>query len=103
MSSVGDLVCWGSNTYGQSSVPTEVFSDVSSGGFHTCGITNSGAVLCWGYDFFGQVSNTPQGNNYTKVSAGEYSTCAVTTTDSIECWGRDSSGQASPPVFPLTP
>jgi alpha-tubulin suppressor-like RCC1 family protein len=51
----GTLVCWGDNTFGQSSPPTGTFTQVSAGTFHTCGVKTDGTFVCWGDNFSGQV------------------------------------------------
>ena len=33
--------------------------------------TFGGMIKAWGWDYFGQVSNTPTGNDFTMVYAGE--------------------------------
>ena len=66
-----EAFCWGSNSHGQlgngiqlagaaSSLPVRVsgeleFAEVSSGMFHTCGVTLQGAIHCWGANRFGQL------------------------------------------------
>jgi len=52
----GTVVCWGDNENGQASPPAGTFSQVSAGGFHSCGVTTSGAVECWGNNEEGQAS-----------------------------------------------
>src|SRR2546426_787967 len=67
----GTTYCWGANNFGQlgapvgdhSTTPAQVtggltLSSVSAGGgFHTCGVTTTGAVYCWGNNFFGQLGD----------------------------------------------
>jgi len=54
---------------------------VSAGGYHTCGITNTGSVECWGYDNYGQ--STPPDGTYTEtVSAGADHTYGCATARS---------------------
>mmetsp|Transcript_60033 Transcript_60033/g.50896 ORF Transcript_60033/g.50896 Transcript_60033/m.50896 type:complete len:151 (-) Transcript_60033:984-1436(-) len=52
VSSLGKLFCWGSNQYGQTSIPSTLFDhqtkSVSTGGDHTCGIDLLGKIVCWG-------------------------------------------------------
>ena len=72
---VGDIVCWGTGSYGQlgtgstSSAGTNndiltakpinfngtVMSDVESSQDHSCAISNSGEVYCWGYGNSGRL------------------------------------------------
>ena len=44
----GSVACWGSNVYGQSSPPADIFTQVSAGADHTCGLKDGGSVECWG-------------------------------------------------------
>src|SRR4051794_2561852 len=52
----GSLVCWGRNTYGQTTVPASTYSAVSAGGDHTCGLHPDGTLACWGHNTFGQTT-----------------------------------------------
>jgi len=71
LTSVGAVLCWGLNEFGQlgdgmttnSTTPVQV-SGLSSGvvsiaaGYETtCALTNAGAVWCWGYNSTGQLGN----------------------------------------------
>lgn len=66
----GAAYCWGDNTYGQlgrpggtSSTPVAVagglvFTTLSAGGFHTCGVMQgTGAIACWGANYTGQLGD----------------------------------------------
>src|SRR2546428_7623783 len=119
--SEGVAYCWGANNFGQlgaltgshSTTPVSVggglsFKSVSAGaGFHTCGVTTSGAAYCWGNNFFGQLGDGSGGFgnrstaavpvagelSFVSVSAGGFFTCGVTTAGAAYCWGRNIDGQ----------
>jgi alpha-tubulin suppressor-like RCC1 family protein len=116
----GQLFCWGSNLQGQSgngvpggtvtAVPQAViggvlFSRVSAGGVHTCGINVDGATMCWGNNQVGQLgvgSNLDKfepspivgGHVFTQVSAGTFNhTCGLKANGEVWCWGLNDMGQ----------
>jgi len=80
-----------------------VFSSVSVGYSHTCGITTAGVAYCWGDNFRGQLgdgSTAPKGTpvavagglTFASLSAGWYHTCGLTTAGAAYCWGGNSYG-----------
>ena len=81
----GTVVCWGADDDGQATPPQGTFTQVSAGGFHTCGVQTQGTVACWGNDEIGQA--TPPGGTFTQVSAGNSHTCGVQTDGAVACWG----------------
>jgi alpha-tubulin suppressor-like RCC1 family protein len=42
----GTVVCWGNDSYGQSTPPEGTFMQVSVGQKHTCGVRTDGTVVC---------------------------------------------------------
>ena len=54
ITSDGKAVCWGDDTYGQSSPREGIFTDVSVHGWHSCGIHQDSSIQCWGNDSVGQ-------------------------------------------------
>lgn len=118
-----DAYCWGRNESGTlgaatvgatDSLPlpvsgTEIFTELSAGADHACGLTGTGAIYCWGNNGFGQLGDggfvnnvtTPtlvQGSGsgalvFTSVSAGLFHTCGLTTNQQAYCWGHNGSGQ----------
>ena len=111
--------CWGNGTFGQrgdgmttvsATTPVAVsgghaFVSVSSGGFHTCGVTSTGQGYCWGLGSNGQLgqggaigasSNMPVlvagGLVFQSMAAGRFHTCGLTRTGQAHCWGFGLSG-----------
>ncbi len=81
-----------------------VFSSVSAGGAHTCGITTQGSAFCWGSNSSGQLgtgdlepSSIPApvvGDlHFNAIAAGAEHTCGLTTDGAVYCWGSDASWQ----------
>ena len=127
----GRAFCWGSDSHGQlgdhhkinSTTPIPivdsllVFSTISAGGRHTCGLTVSGTALCWGDGRKGQLGNgfvgtsdvpvlVSTGLSFVAISAGESHTCAIDVASNMHCWGADTLGQlgiGSPAAMQLTP
>ncbi|MCB0047357.1 MAG: hypothetical protein KDD92_18170 [Caldilineaceae bacterium] len=127
LTEAGGVICWGDNAYGQLGSGTTVSSNspvsvvglgagiaaVSAGRFHTCALTNSGAVKCWGDNSDGQLgtgntvsSNVPVNvigleSEVRQISAGDNHTCVIflhdgynyTYSDRVKCWGNNSNGQ----------
>lgn len=89
VTAAGEAWCWGANDAGQlgngsttgpelcyitpcSHTPVAVagkhsFSAVSSGNFHTCGLTPSGSIYCWGDNNRGQLGNGSTTSSSTPV------------------------------------
>jgi hypothetical protein len=118
----GAAYCWGDQTYGQigngisapgtSTLPVavgggHVFTQISAGGTHACGITG-GQAYCWGNDSTFQLggryslrvnSSTPipvGGStplSASAIAAGRKHTCALGPTGTAYCWGDNSFGQ----------
>jgi alpha-tubulin suppressor-like RCC1 family protein len=81
-----------------------VFSSVSSGGAHTCGIATEGTAFCWGSNTSGQLGTgdtepssipAPVAGDlrFKAIAAGAEHTCAVAMDGAVYCWGSDESWQ----------
>jgi alpha-tubulin suppressor-like RCC1 family protein len=130
LTSLGGVKCWGFNFDGElgngkntnSLTPVDVsgltsnVAGISANGFHTCAVTNAGAVWCWGYNGYGELgnatttsSNTPvkvksgTGTDYLSgvsvVKAGGYHTCALLSSGGVVCWGKNDTGQIGDGTF----
>jgi alpha-tubulin suppressor-like RCC1 family protein len=121
------VFCWGDNRQGQLGnnskleklIPSEVdtrnlnpeerFTKITSGSFHTCGLTNLNNVFCWGGDNLGNLGigtyqdryvptaldtrNIPRDEHITQLSSGSNHSCAITSKGKTFCWGNNYHGQ----------
>lgn len=120
ISTTNKLRCWGGNFNGQLGIlngfsdeltpeivdDTMSFSQLASGGSHTCAIsTPDNTLYCWGRNNNGQlgISNgfsnisTPTAvdgtRKYTWVAAGPDHTCAIAENGLTYCWGANDDDQ----------
>ena len=79
------------------------FAAVTSGYFHSCGLTLAGRAYCWGGNTWGTLgdgsrtaSNRPvavaAGLRYTMIESGAGHTCGVTESGKVYCWGLNDEG-----------
>lgn len=119
--SSGKLFCWGDNATRQinGSTTTDAltsvaidaavdYSDIASGGGHTCGITSTGVLKCWGANNRGQLGrgsidatapaglftiSHPGARAWVSVATGGSHTCAIDDQTKLFCWGADDLQQ----------
>src|SRR5262249_24494437 len=83
---------------------TLVFTQVSAGLNHNCGVTSDGRIFCWGRNDNGKLGDGTTTDRFgpvpvagslrfRQVSAGYLDTCAVTTSNRAYCWGDNRFGQ----------
>ncbi len=84
--------------------PTPVFTQITAGRYHTCGVTRAGEILCWGWNANGQVGDGSLENRlaptrissaerFVAVSAGFLHSCGLTTDGKVYCWGANGRGE----------
>ena len=66
--------------------PSDLFSDIAVGRYHTCGIRADDSVICWGGSHNSQA--TSPGGEFTAISAGEQHTCGLRPDGQAVCWGK---------------
>ena len=111
----GRAWCWGEDIYGQlgdasttqtaklspvAVVGGHVFTSLTAGGAHTCGVDTSGRAWCWGYDIFDALATTTSrpvavgsGHVFARLTAGLYHTCGLDTSGQAWCWGFNGNGR----------
>lgn len=119
LSSAGGVQCWGWNTFGQLGDGTTVDQATSkavvglasgviavgAGVYHSCALTDAGAVKCWGNNASGQLGDGTVVNRLTPVTVtglpsgvtalaiGAEHSCALNSNGAVFCWGKNTSGQ----------
>ena len=82
-------------------IGTHALNQISSGGDHSCVLTDKGKVICWGQSI-GQLPyahepiNDGNGNDYeniVQVSSGNTHACILTPQSQVMCWGVGSHGR----------
>jgi len=114
----GDAYCWGFGLFGQLGTgvaddrphPTPqrvvgglTFISVTTGAYHTCGLTTSGEAYCWGHGQIGpfnpgagqqaRPAPVPGQRRFTAIVAGVFHTCGLTIEGNVLCWGDNTYGQ----------
>ena len=115
----GAAYCWGRDDHGQlgdgkskPSSPTPALVNglnnvvaVTAGEFHTCALTEPGAVWCWGDNEWGNLGDGTVMTERdvpvaviglppaTAISAGAEHTCALLASGDAMCWGDDTYGE----------
>lgn len=118
----GKLYCAGNGAYNGTGTsyntlravdPTTSYSEVVTGGVHSCAITTGNALKCWGNNANARLGdgtttsrNTPvvidSGVAYAKVSPGNAHTCGITTSSQLKCWGAQNNGRVGDGVATST-
>ena len=112
----GVAYCWGNNNSGQlgngTTGPTApldrvrgtlMFSQLSAGQDHTCGVAD-GKAYCWGANQEGELGDGTRinrtrpkavtgGLTFKGVSASNQFSCGITSDDLAYCWGLNGVGQ----------
>ncbi len=132
----GQVKCWGFNLHGQLGQPQlgldyvgfapgqmgnalppidlggDLVSQVATGNYHTCVLTQSGKVRCFGYNDKGQLGrfdkqsygkqagqmgadlgDIPLGQAAVQIGAGVEQTCARLASGVVRCWGYNVDGE----------
>jgi alpha-tubulin suppressor-like RCC1 family protein len=89
--SLGQVVVWGDNSSGQTTVPAAAESGVIAiavGGSHTLALKNDGSVLAWGNNDYYQSSVPPEAQSgVAAIAAGGGYSMALKTNGAVEGWG----------------
>ena len=91
-----EVVCWGHNASGETTVPAGTYRAVSAGASFTCAIRSNASLACWGANNFGRA--IPPSGSFTAVSAGGTHGCGIRTDRTLSCWGGERSELTAAPT-----
>ena len=103
------VLAWGSDNYGQSSVPHvpaptasawNKFKRLTAGRWHSAAVTSDGQLRAWGRNDAGQCDVPTTSNMFVDVSAGGWHTLALLDDGNVVAWGRNTDGQCNVPALP---
>ncbi len=118
------VVCWGSNTSGQTGQDMAIAQTapsfvegldgivaLSAGSNHTCALDIDGNVWCWGENTAGQLGTGTTENSSIPtivtglpdkaqlVTGGDNFTCALLMNQEVWCWGENTLGELNDGTF----
>jgi alpha-tubulin suppressor-like RCC1 family protein len=97
----GTVFAWGTNTYGESTVPPRLGGvvAVASGGAHSVALRADGRVFAWGLNTAGQCTVPAGLADIVAVAAGGSHTLALRADGQMFAWGQNSNGQCNVPNY----
>lgn len=97
--SQGMVTAWGSNDYGQSTVPDrlEDVTMIAAGNNHSLALKADGTVVAWGNDNFGQTVIPAGLKDVKAIAAGGGYNLALRTDGTVVAWGSNKYGQRNIP------
>ncbi len=86
---------------GRVDAPSGVFSSVSAGVEHVCGVRPDGSAECWGESQRWRDAGFPPEGPFTDVATGWSFTCGLRLVGDVECWGGGFNEGYEPPGGPF--
>ena len=90
LSSAGQIIVWGDNTYHQNDAPADVTNVVAlaAGDSHCVALKADGTVVAWGGNYSGQTNVPADLMNVVSVAAGSTHSLALRRDGTVAIWGR---------------
>ena len=85
---------------GPGTAQKRLFTAITAGSYHSCGIEIDKTVACWGEDDSRQ-AQAPEGE-FSAITAGNFHTCGIRVDRTVTCWGIDHEGETQAPEGEFT-
>ena len=94
------IIEWGRNEYGQTSVPFTLSNVVmmAAGSWHGLALQRDGTVIGWGRNDRGQITIPADVKNPAAIAAGFFWSMALMPDRTVRCWGDNAWGQCNVPA-----
>mmetsp|Transcript_65877 Transcript_65877/g.121436 ORF Transcript_65877/g.121436 Transcript_65877/m.121436 type:complete len:859 (-) Transcript_65877:27-2603(-) len=90
------LDCWQRDSLSTTEIDYSIgsiFTNISIGGYHTCGLRDNGYIGCTGSNAHFQ-DQAPSDVTFVSVTSGEEFSCGILFKNrGVRCWGRNEHGQ----------
>lgn len=85
----GTVVCWGDNSWGQSTVPSGLagIKGIAAGMMHSLAVRSNGTVIGWGDNSYGQLNIPPDLNGVASIAANSGHVVALKSNGTMVAWG----------------
>ena len=96
----GAVVAWGSNGYGETSVPAGLagVTAIAASGYHSLALQSDGTVVGWGSNGDGETSVPAGLAGVTAIAGGGDHSLALQSDGTVVAWGYNGFGQTSVPA-----
>jgi hypothetical protein len=102
LTSSGDVVAIGDNSFGQTDVPAGLTGvvDVAAGLWYSLAVKSDGTVVAWGdpAQLAAGLDIPPGLDNVVQVSAGDHHALALKSDGTVVAWGSNDGGESDVPV-----
>lgn len=94
----GTVAAWGSNGYGQTTVPAGLsnVTAIAAGGVHSLALRSDGTVVGWGWNAYGQTT-PPAGLHAIAIAAGDVHSLALRSNGTVVGFGYNANGEINVP------
>ena len=96
-----NVVAWGANYIGQTTVPTGMTNlvvGIGAGYEHSLAVKYNGTVVAWGINTFGQTNVPPVVTNAVGIFGGDRHSMALLSNRKVLVWGSNQFGQTNAPL-----
>ncbi|MFA5293189.1 MAG: M12 family metallo-peptidase [Phycisphaerae bacterium] len=96
----GEIVAWGSNDNGESTVPlpNTGFVAIAAGWNQSLGLKQDGSIAAWGNNANGQCTVPSPNTDFVAIASNWEDSLGLKQNSSLVAWGNNNSGQCTIPL-----
>ena len=82
--------CWGETSWRKDEAPDLIYTHLSAGGNHSCGIKENKTLECWGNE--SDIAGVPSDGEFKQITSGGTFACGLLTAGIPLCFGYGGNG-----------